>query len=149
MIDYLPNQLSALDFRALRLSAGWTASITDEQIDAAIARSLLCVSARDGDKTVGMGRLVGDGALIWYVQDVIVLSEYQGLGVGKEIMERLIGHVKKTRLPGTRVTIGLMAALGKEGFYEKLGFHARLGTDEGPGMTLILPEDAPCEGIAP
>ncbi len=142
MIQYLDNELSAEDFRALRVSDNWAVPAC-AQAEAAIAHSLICVTARKDGRAVGMGRLVGDGALIWYIQDVIVLPEYQGQGIGRRIVERLIEHVRATRLPGTQVTVGLMAAFGKEGFYEKLGFRVRPNAHEGPGMAMNLQGDAP------
>ena len=72
-----------------------------------------------------MGRSVSDGFMYWYVQDVHVNPQYQGKGIGKEIMRYLEQFVERNRLPETFVTIGLVAAKGKEGFYEKLGYIAR------------------------
>jgi GNAT superfamily N-acetyltransferase len=83
---------------------------------------------------VGMGRLVGDGYLYFYVQDVIVEPKYQGLGIGKEIMTYISRYIETNGLPGTSVTVGLMSAMGKEGFYEKLGFTARPNEGYGAGM---------------
>lgn len=69
-----------------------------------------------------MGRLVGDGVMYWYLQEIIVLPEYQGKGIGKSIVNRLIEYIKNTAIPGTKIEIGLTAVKGKEPFYEKLGF---------------------------
>ena len=69
-----------------------------------------------------MGRLVGDGAMYWYLQEIIVLPEYQGKGIGKSIVNRLIEHIKSEAEPGTKIEIGLTAVKGKEPFYEKFGF---------------------------
>ncbi|MCR5501527.1 MAG: GNAT family N-acetyltransferase [Lachnospiraceae bacterium] len=33
------------------------------------------------DEVVGMGRLVGDGVMYWYLQEIVVLPEYQGRGI--------------------------------------------------------------------
>ena len=86
---------------------------------------------------VGMGRLVGDGAMYWYLQEIIVLPEYQGKGIGKSIVNRLIEHIKSTAVPGTRVDVGLTAVKGKESFYEKFGF-----TANSTGMRKCLEIDA-------
>jgi ribosomal protein S18 acetylase RimI-like enzyme len=65
----------------------------------------------------GAGRALADGADCSYIADVAVHPEYQGLGLGKEIIKKLValsaGHKK----------IILYANPGKEGFYSKLGFH--------------------------
>ncbi len=65
---------------------------------------------------VGAGRALADGADCSYIADVAVHPEYQGLGLGRKIIETLValseGHKK----------IILYANPGKEGFYRKLGF---------------------------
>ncbi len=66
---------------------------------------------------VGVGRALADGLDCSYICDVAVHPEYQGLRLGKKIIEKLValseGHKK----------IILYANPGKEGFYSKLGFH--------------------------
>lgn len=92
------------------------------QVEKALRNGLFHVSAICYGKTVGMGRLVGDGAMYWYLQDIIVLPEYQGKGIGKNIVNRLLKHIKSTAIPGTKIEVGLTSVKGKEPFYEKLGF---------------------------
>ena len=96
------------------------------------------IVAKNGHEVIGMGRLVGDGVLYWYVQDVYVNPLYQGKGIGKEIMRLLSKYIEKNSLPNTTVTIGLMAAEGKCGFYEKLGYFVRPAEGFGPGMMMFL-----------
>ena len=49
-------------------------------------------------------------------------------------MKRLLQHIYLHTSAGTFTTVGLMAAKGKEGFYEKLGFEARPDDHSGAGM---------------
>lgn len=115
------NILTAEDFVRLKVATGFMDRPL-EQADKAIKNGLFNVSAvRDG-KVIGMGRLVGDGAMYWYLQEIIVLPEYQGQGIGRAIVERLLEHIKCEALPGTGVQVGLTAVKGKESFYEKFGF---------------------------
>ena len=131
-IHYEKNVLTADEFLALRESVGWTG--VRNQIEQALKCGLYNIVCKNGDEVVGMGRLVGDGVLYWYVQDVIVKPQYQGSGIGKTIMQHLTTYVEKHSLPDTTVTIGLMSAYGKTEFYEKLGFIARPTEIYGPGM---------------
>ena len=75
---------------------------------------------RDGNVLVAAGRALADGADCSYICDVAVLPDFQGKGVGREIVSRLIeasrGHKK----------IILYSVPGKEGFYRKLGFRGLL-----------------------
>ena len=69
------------------------------------------------DKTlIGVGRALADGMDCSYICDVAIHPEYQGKGIGKDIVNKLIelskGHNK----------IILYSIPGKEQFYSKLGF---------------------------
>jgi citrate lyase synthetase len=74
-----------------------------------------CFVYEDG-KLVGVGRAVADGVDCSYICDVALLPSHQGLGLGKQIVSKLIslstGHKK----------IILYSVPGKELFYKKLGF---------------------------
>jgi GNAT superfamily N-acetyltransferase len=69
------------------------------------------------DELIGVGRALADGLDCSYIADVAVLPEFQGKGLGKAIIGRLVelsnGHKK----------IILYANPGTEGFYRTLGFH--------------------------
>jgi ribosomal protein S18 acetylase RimI-like enzyme len=71
---------------------------------------------RDSGKLVGAGRALADGVDCSYICDIAFLPEYQGMGLGKQMVEKLIELSKGHR------KIILYAAPGKEGFYKKLGF---------------------------
>ena len=70
----------------------------------------------DEGRLIGVGRALADGVDCSYICDVAVHPAYQGAGIGKEIVSRLValsrGHRK----------ILLYAVPGKEPFYRRLGF---------------------------
>ena len=69
----------------------------------------------NNDQLIGMGRAISDGTYQAAVYDCAVLPEFQGRGIGKIIMNRILAHV-------SHCNIILYASPGKEGFYQKLGF---------------------------
>lgn len=79
---------------------------------------------------IAFGRIVGDGHIYFYIQDVIVEPQYQGNGVGCKIMDSLM-HWWRTETE-SRGFLMLMAAEGKFHLYQKYGFIPR--SDNGPGM---------------
>lgn len=70
--------------------------------------------ARDGDRVVGMARLLSDGVCNAYAVDVWTLSAYRRQGIASRLMRLLIDAV-----PGQH--IGLQADDG-QALYESLGF---------------------------
>ena len=122
--ELVDNALKAEDFIQLKLATGFIERPL-QQVEKALNNGLFNVSAICDGKVFGIGRLVGDGAMYWYLQEIIVLPEYQGKGIGKSIVNRLIEYIKSTAVPGTIIYIGLTAVKGKEPFYEKFGFSIR------------------------
>ena len=76
--------------------------------------------------------------MICYIQDLIVIPQYQRSGVGQQIMECLINYVKESKLPDTEIMLDLMCAVGREAFYKKNGFIARPTEKLGPGMIMYI-----------
>lgn len=133
MVTLTENSLNLETYLSLRASVGWKL-LKDSQAKKALENSLLTLTAYIDDKPVGMGRIVGDGAVICYVQDLVVKPEYQKYGVGSVIMERLIKFVTDIKEKDTEIMMCLMCAKGREHFYEKFGFIGRPTEDLGPGM---------------
>lgn len=140
-IEFVENKLSAKDFHRLIISAGWN-ELPENQIEAGIKHSLFTVAAIHNNQVIGIRRAVGDGFTACYIQDVVVLREFQGKGIGKAIMERHVNFIKDSALPGTYVATGLFAAKGMEGFYHQFGFISRPNDNRGAGMTMRLKSDS-------
>lgn len=137
MIQVRNNTITVEEYLEIRTSVGWI-RLQEKQAKTALKNSLLTVGAYDEDRLVGMGRLVGDGAVICYVQDLIVIPEYQHLGVGSQILDTLLEYVEELRMEGSQMMLCLMCAKGRESFYEKHGFMARPTKALGPGMIQYL-----------
>ena len=60
--------------------------------ETSIKNSIFSVTVKDSHKLIGMGRIVGDGAIYYYIQDIVVHPEYQGQGIGKKIMKEVHSH---------------------------------------------------------
>ena len=75
-IKLVDNILQAEDFIRLRIETGF-AEIPVEHARKALRNGLINVSAIYNGELVGMGRLVGDGAMYWYLQEIIILPKFQ------------------------------------------------------------------------
>jgi len=107
------------EYQRLRRAVGW-GNMTDEGVAAGLPNSLFSVVLELGGEAFGCGRVVGDGGLYFYLQDVIVLPEHQGRGQGAAIMREVMAYLERACRPGAFVA--LMAAVGAEAFYERYGF---------------------------
>ena len=128
------SEIPATDqFWDLFQTTGWNEKygLSSDELMQALHSSWYVLSAYEAKKLVGLGRLVSDGVLHAMVYELIVLPEYQGQGIGGQILEKL---VKKCKDSGIR-DIQLFCAVGKREFYEKRGFVAR--PDDAPGMQYV------------
>lgn len=73
---------------------------------------------KDSGKAIGMGRIISDGVSDAYIQDLVVLPEYRGWGIGKKLVNTLLQHCLSKGL----LWIGLIAEPEQDEFYSSLGF---------------------------
>lgn len=117
------------EYQALRGTTGWNI-LEDEVVEKALQNDLCSVCVMAKNKIVGMGRIIGDGAIYFYVQDIVVAPAYQKKGIGKLIMQHLESFLSKNA--NRHSFIGLMAAEGVKEFYYQFGYRERLTSS--PGM---------------
>lgn len=120
-------------YHDLRQASGLTPPPLDPGIiPTALAGSWYCIivikgpqpvdsdtSVRDED-VVGMGRLIGDGAIFMQLVDIAVHPEHQGHGLGRMIVERLLQYADEKAPKAYISMIGDPPA--NEKFYPKFGF---------------------------
>ncbi len=123
-------------YNQFRCSVGW-GSLMPEQVEN-ILRNSICFSCNAGGETVGIARILWDGGYTAYLADVIVAEKCRGQGIGKKLVARAIEEVKNRMKPGWKVKMILLAAKGREPFYEQFGFVSRPNNHEGCGMNMIL-----------
>lgn len=134
MTDYeITNSLTPEEYMELRKLVGW-GMFPLEQAAEGLKNSFILVCFRVDGKPVAIGRAVSDHGYVVYIADVIVVPEYQGQGLGRKVMEYLLEQIKASLKPGYKVMISLLAAKGKEEFYNKFGFVDRPNEAFGCGM---------------
>ena len=137
MVQLVEDQLDIDTYMELREAVHFR-KLSRDQARRGLDNSLYTLVAYKDGKAVGLGRIVGDGAIICYVQDLIIRPEVQGEGIGGLILESLKSFVINTGFEGTTMMFDLMCAKGREPFYKKHGFIARPTDDLGPGMIQYL-----------
>jgi len=87
-VQFRQNELNASDYQALRKACAMTL-LDKNLLAAALNGSLFTVSAYIEDKLLGTLRVVGDGAFVFLIYDVLVLPEHRSRGIAAALVNRL------------------------------------------------------------
>ena len=121
------------EYQRLCRAVGWE-DVEAEAVEVGLQNSLFSVCVILENEVIGCGRVTGDGGIYFYIQDIIVLPEFQGKRIGRRIMDAVMEYLEAHARNGAFV--GLMAARGVSKFYERYGFKERLS--DAPGMFRVL-----------
>ena len=131
-MKYEERNIKLEEYQLLRQKVGWWET-DNAATQKALDNSLYSIAVVSHGKIIGIGRVVGDNGLYYYIQDLIVHPAYQSKGIGREIMRMLLNYINANAKKGA--FIGLMAAKGLKEYYKEFGFEPR--PEEGPGMYYI------------
>ena len=92
----------------------WDNGRSAEALRRAFEQSQHVVFARDGERVVGMARMLSDGVSNAFVVDVWTMSSYRRQGIASAMMRELLAHV-----PGQHVGLQTDDA---QALYKSLGF---------------------------
>ena len=131
-MKYEERTIELEEYQHLRQVVGWWET-DDLSTQEALDNSLYSIAVVSYDKIIGMGRVIGDNGLYYYIQDLIVHPLHQSKGIGHQIMRMLLNYINSTAKKGA--FIALMAVKGLEGYYKEFGFQPR--PKQGPGMYYV------------
>jgi aralkylamine N-acetyltransferase len=116
-IDYQADceGVTATALEQLFRAAGLEGRAGDKILRAFEKSSVVRFAKAEGCGLIGACRAITDGEYHAFVYDVAVRPEYQGRGIGKELMSRLLAELRVWR-------VMLVADQQVQGFYEKFGF---------------------------
>ncbi|QYA48327.1 GNAT family N-acetyltransferase [Nosocomiicoccus ampullae] len=78
--------------------AEWYAYTNDlDLLQQAINQSLYVLTAWEDAKLVALIRVVGDGLTIIYIQDILVLKEYQNKGIATQMLQYVLNKYDDVR----------------------------------------------------
>ncbi len=102
-------------------AGGWWKQGYDPAELPVLIRSSFAFAVAVDEKTgsaIGMGRVVSDGVSDAYIQDLVVMPDFRGRGIGKKILASLVEYCLSHRV----YWIGLIAEPGTAEFYIPAGF---------------------------
>ena len=102
--------------RAFLAENGWEKRVADrEKFRKMMENASRTVVAFEGARIVGFARALCDEVSNGYIGTVAVAEDFRRKGVGRELVERLLGDDKN-------ITWVLRAGRGSAGFWKKMGF---------------------------
>jgi len=106
--------------RLYKAGGWWKESRAWRAVIPAMVRGSFCfmVAETPEGEVVGMGRAISDGVSDAYIQDVVVLQQWRGHGIGAELIRRLTRTLRQRKIGW----VGLVAEPGTRRFYERLGY---------------------------
>ena len=127
------TSVSINDVLHLYQAVDWT-NYTNQppMLSQSLTHSLAIYLARDGEKIVGLVRLIGDGFSSVFVQDLLVLPSYQRQGIGSSLMKQALADYKDAY----QVQLATEETEKTLGFYRSLGFET-LSSFQCTGMILV------------
>lgn len=101
---------------ALYKANEWSAAEKPTELRNALLNSHSLITAWDNENLVGLGNAISDGYLVVYYPHLLVHPAYQGIGIGKMIVDKLQEKYKKFHMQ-------MLTADGRAiDFYKKFGF---------------------------
>ncbi|MGK7900252.1 MAG: GNAT family N-acetyltransferase [Hormoscilla sp.] len=99
------------------IGAFWARGRRPADLQLAIANSCPVITVWDGDRLIGFARATSDGVYRATIWDVVMHPEYQGVGLGRKLVETVLSHPKMSRVE----RVYLMTTHQQQ-FYERIGF---------------------------
>ncbi len=98
-------------------SCYWAEGIKLERVKRATSNSECFGLYTSSGEMIGFGRVLTDFSSIAYLMDVFVIEEYRGQGLGKWLVECILGHE-----PFKPVRRWMLGTLDAHSLYERYGF---------------------------
>ena len=104
----------------LRESVGWNRM--EKEYGNPLMTSFFHIAVYDGDQLVGYVDSVSNGVTDAYIQDLIVRPDYQGKGIGTDLMKKMIASLKEKHI----YMISVIFEESLKPFYDRFGFNTML-----------------------
>ncbi|UZQ55534.1 GNAT family N-acetyltransferase [Trichothermofontia sichuanensis B231] len=138
-----PDRIDLKQLQELfNLAAFWAQKRSLSDLKIALTHSKPVISMWDHNRLIGFARATSDGIYRATIWDVVVHPDYQGLGLGRKLVETVLSDPHICRVE----RVYLMTTY-QQSFYERIGFQ----TNESTTMVLLnqpLTDPYPLPAIA-
>ena len=104
------------ELQELFLSVEWSSGHYPDKLVVAMKNFKTVYTAWDNDKLIGLICAMDDGIMTAYIHYLLVNPDYQNLGIGKQLVEKMKSKYKDY------LRIVIVAYNDEIGFYESCGF---------------------------
>ena len=120
-IEIVERTPSIAEFQRLESAVGFRRH-HENAVSLALKNSAFLICALEGTEVVGVGRIVGDGAISFLLTNILVLPSHQRMGIGTAIVRALCESME--RLPYENMVLEVAPLPGLASFYRRHGFAA-------------------------
>ncbi len=120
MVYKFNEKVSAKELADLREAVGWNRM--EKEYNSPLMTSFYHIAAYENEKLIGYIDSVSNGVTDAYIQDLMVIPDCQGKGVGTELMNKMIKYLKEKNI----YMISVVYEESLKPFYERFGFNNML-----------------------
>ena len=120
MIYKYNEPVSAKALSDLREAVGWNRM--EKEYENPLMTSYYHIAVYEKEELIGYIDSVSNGVTDAYIQDLMVHPDYQGKGVGTDLMNKMIQYLKEKRI----YIISVVFEERLKPFYDKFGFYNML-----------------------
>ena len=124
------KEFSEKELKDLFLSVNWSSGNYSDKLVIAMKNSSSVFTAWDGNKLVGLINALDDGIMTAYVHYLLIMPEYQHIGIGKKLIDMISENYK------SYLRIVLIAYDKEIDFYKHCGFE--VGEEKTPMFITTL-----------
>ena len=123
--------------RLLVKAAFWARERNIEDLQIAIANSNPVITVWDTERLIGFARANSDGIYRAGIWDVVIDPDYQGVGLGRKLVQTVLSHPLVSKVERVYLT-----TTHQQSFYERIGFQRNETT------TMVLYNNLDSEDLA-
>ncbi|MDN7243052.1 GNAT family N-acetyltransferase [Planococcus sp. N028] len=100
MLSYREKPIPGSKLKALYENAGWWPQRSAQDLEDML-KCEISMGVWQEDRLIGFARAVADGKFRAYIEDVVILSEFKGNGIGTQLIEKLmeeLAHIEVVSL---------------------------------------------------
>ena len=120
MIYKMNELINPEDISSLREAVGWNRM--DQELSNPLFTSYCHIAVYDGTELIAYIDSVSNGVTDAYIQDLMVHPNYQGKGIGTELMNQMIAYMREKHI----YMVSVIFEEKLKDFYEKFGFYTML-----------------------